>query len=156
MKPKYRLNQFGAAIGGPVLKNRTFFFADYQGTRERIGQTFTSTVAPLAWKTGDFSGFNPVLDPITKQPFPNNQVPTSAFDPVALKLIALMPEPTASGTRSFTGVSNNYLTTPVQPVTTDQGDIRVDHRISNNDNFFGRFSMSNQDLSATGIRYLPR
>ena len=64
VKPEYRLNQFGSAGGGPVVKNRTFFFVDYQGTRQRTGQTFLSTIAPIPWRTGDFSGFNPILDPL--------------------------------------------------------------------------------------------
>ena len=146
-KPEYRLNQFGAAGGGPIVKNRTFFFVDYQGTRQRTGQTFLSTIAPAAWRTGDFSGFNPVLDPDTKAPVPNNRVPASKFDPAALKLIALMPNPTVPGSVSFTGLSNNYLINPVEPSRTDQGDVRVDHKISNNDSVFGRFSMSQQNLS---------
>ena len=147
VKPEYRLNQFGGAVGGPVLKNRTFFFADYQATRQRTGQTFLSTVAPVPWRTGDFSGFNPVLDPTTKQPLANNRVPASTFDSAAVKLIALMPAPTVPGSVSFTGVANNYLINPVEPSRTDQGDIRVDHKISDKDSIFGRFSMSNQELS---------
>src|SRR5262245_39144498 len=103
-KPEYRLNQYGAAIGGPVVRNRTFFFADYQATRQRTGQTFLSTVAPTRWRIGDFGGFVPVLDPLTKQPFPNNQVPSTRFDPVAVKLIALMPAATTAGSASATGV----------------------------------------------------
>src|SRR5262249_2004859 len=89
VKPPFRMNQFGAAVGGPVTlpsysgKNRTFFFTDYQGTRIRTGQTFLSTVAPLRWRVGDFSGFNTILDPNTRQPFQGNQIPTSRFDPVA-------------------------------------------------------------------------
>jgi hypothetical protein len=146
-KPEYRLNQFGAAAGGPVRKNQTFFFVDYQGTRQRTGQTFLSTVAPTAWRTGDYGGFNPVLDPVTKQAFPNNRIPASAFDPAAVKLIALMPAPTVPGSVSFTGVANNYLINPVEPSRTDQGDVRVDHHVSTKDSFFTRFSMSNQELS---------
>src|SRR5215471_18189002 len=85
--PPYKQNQFGGAVGGPVDlpgysgKNRTFFFADYQGTRIRTAHTFLATLAPLAWRTGNFSGFNTVLDPnttvvdssgqVTRQPFAN-------------------------------------------------------------------------------------
>src|SRR5258707_10416763 len=56
--PPFKQNQFGASTGGPVRKDRTFFFADYQGTRIRTSQTFVATVAPIAWRTGNFSGFN--------------------------------------------------------------------------------------------------
>ncbi|HEY2932905.1 MAG TPA: TonB-dependent receptor [Acidobacteriota bacterium] len=146
-KPPFRLNQFGAAVGGPLRMNRTFLFGDYQGTIIRTGQTFLSTVAPLAWRRGDFSGFNTILDPDTRQPFPNNQIPSSRFDPVSVKLIGLMPNPTVPGSASRSGVANNYLISPIEPNRTDQGDIRIDHKISDQDTIFGRFSMSNQDLT---------
>ena len=137
-------------------KNRTFFFADYQGTRIRTGQTFLATVAPSAWKTGDFSGFNPILDPNTtvvngsdvkRQPFPGNRIPLGRFDPVALKLMAFMPDPNVAGSISSAGVANNYLTNPVEPNDTDQGDVRIDHKIANSDSLFVRFSMSDQTLA---------
>ncbi len=162
--PPFKQNQFGAAVGGPVVipgafngKNRTFFFADYQGTRIRTAHTFLATLAPVPWRTGNFSGFNPVLDPsttaiqsdgsVSRQPFPNNQIPLSRFDPASLKLIGLMPTPNVPGSVSLTGVANNYLTNPVEPDTTDQGDVRIDHRISDKDSFFARFSISDQALS---------
>src|SRR5215468_6428709 len=134
--PPFKQNQFGAAVGGPVVlqgyngKNRTFFFADYQGTRIRTAHTFLATLAPLPWRTGNFTGFNTVLDPDTHAPFPNNQIPSSRFDPASLKLIGLMPTPNAPGSVSASGVANNYLTNPVEPNNTDQADIRIDHRIS--------------------------
>src|SRR5262249_9590651 len=64
-----------------------------------------------------------------------------------IKLIALTPNPTVPGSVSFTGVANNYLINPVEPSRTDQGDFRIDHKISGNDSIFGRFSMGNQNLS---------
>jgi carboxypeptidase family protein len=147
--PPYKQNQFGGAVGGPIIKNKTFFFADYQGTRIRQSLTFLSAVAPLAWRNGDFSGFQPILDPDspTHQPFPNNQIPKARWDPAAANLIALMPGPNVPGDVSPRGVGNNYLINPVEPNTTDQGDIRIDHKISNSDSIFGRFSMSNQTLT---------
>src|SRR4029077_9373543 len=116
--PPFKQNQFGAAIGGPLElphyngKNRTFFFADYQGTRIRTAHTFLATLAPLAWRTGDFSGFNPVFDPNTttivngqpvRTPFPNNQIPIQRFDPASLKLISFMPAPNVPGSVSLSG-----------------------------------------------------
>ena len=159
--PPFKLNQFGAALGGPVVlpgyngKNRTFFFADYQGTRIRTGQTFLATMAPSAWKTGDFSGFNTILDPNTtvvsgsdvkRQPFPGNRIPANRFDPVAAKLLAWMPDPNVAGSVSSAGVSRNYLTNPIEPNDTDQGDVRIDHKITDSDSMFVRFSMSDQNL----------
>src|SRR5712692_6606152 len=61
--PEFRLNQFGGSVGGPIAKNRTFFFFDYQGTRQRTGHTFLVTIPPPAWRVGDFSGFQPIYDP---------------------------------------------------------------------------------------------
>ena len=160
--PPFKLNQFGAAVGGPVMlpgysgKNRTFFFTDYQGTRIRTGQTFLSTVAQPAWRTGDFTGFNTILDPDTtviqgsqviRQPFAGNKIPMNRFDPVSAKLIALMPNPTVLGSISSAGVSNNYLINPIEPNNSDQGDVRIDHKISDTDSIFGRFSMSDQILT---------
>ncbi len=97
--PPFKQNQFGAAVGGPVElpgyngKNRTFFFADYQGTRIRTAHTFLATVAPVGWRTGNFSGFNTLIDPKTSLPFVNNQIPLARFDAASLKLISLMPAP---------------------------------------------------------------
>ena len=158
--PPFKQNQFGAAVGGPVElphydgKNRTFFFVDYQGTRIRTAHTFLATLAPLAWRTGNFSGFNPVFDPntttgpnATRQPFPNNQIPLQRFDPASLKLISFMPAPNVPGSVSPTGVANNYLSNPVEPDTTDQGDVRIDHKISDKDSLFTRFSMADQNLT---------
>jgi hypothetical protein len=160
--PPFKQNQFGAAVGGPLMlphysgKNRTFFFADYQGTRIRTAHTFFATVAPTAWRTGNFSGFNTLFDPDTtvvqnglviRQPFAGNQIPVSRFDPASAKLIAAMTVPNAPGSVSPSGVANNYLSNPVEPDTTDQGDVRVDHKMSDKDSFFARFSMSDQSLS---------
>jgi hypothetical protein len=154
--PPYKLNQFGGAVGGPILKNRTFFFADYQGTRIRQGQTFLSAVAPPAWKNGDFGGFYPIFDPqttqivgdtVTRQPFANNKIPTNRFDPVSVNLMKWMPDPTVPGLVSPAGVSQNYLINPIEPNDTNQGDFRLDHQISHSDSIFGRFSMSDQALT---------
>ena len=69
-KPQYQRNQFGASVGGPVRKNRSFFFADYEGRRVRQGITQVSNVPTLAERTGDFSADNqPVINPFTQQPF---------------------------------------------------------------------------------------
>src|SRR5579864_4919424 len=161
--PPFKQNQFGASAGGPVLlpgyngKNRTFFFVDYQGTRIRISDTFLATVPPVAWRTGNFSGFNTIFDPnttvtqsdgsVVRQAFPNNQVPLARFDPASLKLIAFMPLPNVPGSVTRTGVANNYLTNPVEPDQFDQGDVRIDDKISDKVSLFARFSMADQELT---------
>jgi hypothetical protein len=158
--PPYKLNQFGASIGGPIIKNRTFFFGDYQGTRIRTGHTFLASVPPPAWRNGDFSGFQTIFDPTTtvinpdgsstRQPFANNQIPQNRWDPVASQLIQLFPAPNVPGSVAPSGVSNNFLSNPNEPDDTDQFDIRIDHRFSSSDSIFGRVSYSNQTLTPPG------
>src|SRR5439155_1018198 len=124
--PPFKLNQFGFSTGGPVYiprvydgKNRTFFFFDYQGTRQRTGHTFFATLPPPAWRNGDFSGFQQIFDTdtttidasgnATRQPFANNQIPANRFNPVAKTLMDLFPAPNLPGSVDVTGVGNNYL-----------------------------------------------
>src|SRR5262249_35771221 len=127
VKPDYRRNQYGGMSGGPVVKDRTFFFVDYQGQRQRIGRTVTSNVPTLAERAGVFR--QTIYDPTTtvgntRQPFPNNTIPRSAMDPVALSLLERFPLPTTAGT------ANNYGRTANEIVDQDQGDVRLDHKFA--------------------------
>ncbi|HEV3484357.1 MAG TPA: carboxypeptidase regulatory-like domain-containing protein, partial [Vicinamibacterales bacterium] len=82
-------NQFGGTFGGPIVRNRTFFFGSYQGTQEDRRPTSRTTLVPsAAMRAGDFSAISRQLrNPVTGQPFPNNQIPTSMFNPAALKIL---------------------------------------------------------------------
>jgi Carboxypeptidase regulatory-like domain/TonB dependent receptor len=164
----FKQNQFGFSIGAPILlpkvyngKNRTFFFFDYQGTRIRTGQTFLASVPTDDQRAGNFSGFNPIYDPTTgtvaangdavgRQQFAGNQIPQSRWNPIAAKLLSMFPEPNVAGTSNGLGVSNNYLSNPVEPNDTDQLDLRIDHKISESDSIFGRFSYSNNTDNPPG------
>ena len=165
--PAFKQNQFGFSLGGPVVlpklyngRNKTFFFLDYQGTRIRSSETFLASVPPLSWRNGDFSGFQQLFDPkstvtnadgtVTRTPFVNNQIPASQFDPVAKRLIDLFPAPNVAGSVASSGVGNNYLSNPSSPDDTDQYDIRIDHKISENDSIFGRVSFSDRNLTPPG------
>jgi hypothetical protein len=165
--PPFKQNQFGFSLGGPVAlpkiyngRDKTFFFLDYQGTRIRSSETFLASVPTAAWRTGNFSGFQTIYDPqtttqnadgtYTRQPFANNQIPTDRFDPVATKLINLFPAPNVPGSVATSGVANNYLSNPSSPDDTDQYDIRIDHKISDSDSIFGRFSFSDRNLTPPG------
>jgi hypothetical protein len=145
VKPEYRRNQFGGVLGGPVLRDRTFFFVGYQGQRQAIGRTVTSIVPTELQRQGIFtepiSGRVPTIyDPrttvgTTRSPFPNNTIPPEALDPVALSLLDRYPRPTSSGT------SNNYSRTANELDDQDQGDVRVDHKVApGRDQVFGRLS----------------
>src|SRR6476661_2203363 len=138
VKPDYRRNQYGGMFGGPVAKDRTFFFVDYQGQRQRIGRTVTSNVPTLAERSGVFR--QNIYDPTTtvgntRQQFPDNTVPRSAMDPVALALLGRYPLPTNSAT------ANNYSRTANEIDDQDQGDVRLDHKFAaGRDQAFGRLT----------------
>ena len=138
VKPDYRRNQYGGVLGGPLVKDRTFFFLDYQRQRQSIGRTVTSNVPTLAERSGVFR--QNIYDPTTtvgnsRQQFSNNTIPRSAMDPVALALLDRYPLPTNTGT------ANNYTRTANEIVNQDQGDARLDHKFATNrDQAFGRLT----------------
>jgi carboxypeptidase family protein/TonB-dependent receptor-like protein len=138
VKPDYRRNQYGGMLGGPLVKDRTFFFADYQGQRQSIGRTVTSNVPTLAERSGVFR--QNIYDPTTtvgntRQQFPDNTIPRSAMDPVALALLERYPLPTNTAT------ANNYTRTANEIDDQDQGDIRIDHAFATGrDQAFGRLT----------------
>ena len=102
-KGKLRRNQFGGTAGGPVIRNKMFFFGSYEGVRERQGQTVSNLVVPTELeRRGDFSASSQKpRDPLTNQPFPNALIPAARFDPASVKFLELMqvPLPNASGNR---------------------------------------------------------
>ncbi len=142
-KPEFKQNQFGGTIGGPVFKDKTFFFTDYQGHRESLGQTFLSTVPSMAMRGGDFSELSRVIyDPTNGLPFQGNVIPSGRIDTVARNILTqLYPEPNTAGTRQANGQTiNNYLINPIKERQDNQFDVKVDHTLSTNNRFFTRYS----------------
>jgi Carboxypeptidase regulatory-like domain len=142
-KPDFSQHQFGATSGGPIVKDRTFYFFDYQGYRVKQGQTFLSTVPSLKMRQGDFSEINRVIyDPLTGQPFPGNVIPAGRFDPASKNIIdQLIPTPNTAGTIGSTGQTiNNYLINPTLERQDNQIDLKVDHALTTNNRFFTRYS----------------
>lgn len=145
-RPPFKQNQFGGAIGGPIIKSRTFFFGDYDGFRQRQGRVFVNTVPTLKMRQGDFSEVaGGIFDPattvqngtaFTRQQFANNIIPQNRWDPVTAKLINAYPLPTSSA------LVNNLTTAPTRKQDWDQYDVRVDHNQSERDTFFTRYSWS--------------
>ncbi len=130
---------FGGTFGGPLIRNKVFFFGDYQGfVRDSPGETVV-TVAPQAWRNGDFSGVGVTIrDPATGQPFPGNIIPQSRFSPIARAVLAnttLYPAPTLNTD------TNNFVAGSSQKLRTHQGDAKVDMNLSDRDRIFGRVSL---------------
>jgi hypothetical protein len=133
--PPYKQNQFGASFGGPIQKDKTFFFLDYEGVRIRKSQTQLFNVPTALERTGNFTGSGiTVNDPSTGIPFPNDTIPT--IDPVAAALLAVIPLPTPG----LTG-SNNLRATGLSTNGVNQYDARVDHTFSSSDSAFVRGSI---------------
>ncbi len=132
-KAKLRYNQFGATIGGPILKNRLFYFGSFQGVRARREASATSAFPPTAAeRRGDFSASNPAPnDPSTGQPFAGRQIPVSRFDPVAVKLLDKYPLPNSPDGR-LSALS-------ATPTTTD--------------NLLGKFDFTATDKDRVSFRY---
>lgn len=155
-KPKFQQNQFGFAIGGPLHKNKTFFFGDYQGLRIHTAATSILSVPTAAMRTGDFSGYPSVIyDPATynaatntRKIFSGNVIPTNRMDTIAKNLLAIMPLPNLSG------VKNNLSINPLQTLVQDQFDIRIDQSLSERSSLFARYTYGKADIDypATPIK----
>ena len=161
-KAPFKQNQFGGTLGGPIKKNKLFFFGDYQGTRVRAANTDIATVPTAAEIGGNFSGLlgsqvgtdalgrpvyqGEIFDPasttmvngnVVRNPFQGNIIPASRLDSIAHNAGALYPAPTVAG-----ATANNYNFNAPGKDTIDQMDARVDYNISNRQQIFGRFSLS--------------
>src|ERR1700761_273470 len=147
-RPTVRWNMFGGTLGGPIFKDKLFFFVDYQGQRfDHPASSNFITVFTNAQRSGDFSYLlrqttpTQLVDPITKVPYPNNQIPITDINPVAANLFASKYYPTPINDQT----TNNAINTLTQAFNADQGDVKIDYTISKNDRFEGRYSQGNQN-----------
>ena len=155
----FHQNQFGGVLGGPIVHNHTFFFADYQGTRvSSVSGSSISDVPPSGLRTGNFSSLpTRIYDPGTRHvgpsgtvvasPFPGNTIPSSEINSTSAAILSLVPLPNFGAPGA---VARNFFYQAPQSSTTDQGDIRVDEVISQKNTLFGRFSISNNYQPAVG------
>jgi hypothetical protein len=157
-KPEYRRNLYGATLSGPVLHDKLFFFTDYQGIKQLIGRTLTSTIPTLNERQGIFTGVSKIYNPAQTQivggkyirtEFPNDTIdPTlTPFDPAAVALLARFPKPTSSG------AANNYKRTANDADHQNQFDLRVDAAFRSSDRAFARYTYYNEVEQP--VTYLP-
>src|SRR5229473_2610689 len=145
-KQAYHQNIYGGTFGGPIKRDRLFFFVDYQGNKARNSGPASATVVPQSLRNGDISVYSSqkILDPTTGLPFPNNLIPGDRIvNPVANALFSdpsLYPLPNRAGTGP-NGYSGNYLSSSAGYTNNDQADAKIDYRMNENNSIFGRFSI---------------
>jgi len=141
-KPKYIRNQFGGAIGGPIKRDRTFFFGDYEGTRSREGITRITNVPTAQERAGNFSQslFGVPLNPFTGMPFDNGIIPDFLINPVGRAIAARFPLPNRNVP------FQNFVSSPILRDDNDSFDARVDHRLNDRADLTFRYSFGDRDL----------
>lgn len=143
VKPPFRRHQFGLDVGGPILRDRTFFFAGYEGIREQRVATFTARVPPPEMLGGDFSNLLPqtvIRDPRTGQPFPGNIIPSRGLDPIGAALAQAYPPPNSADPL------RNYLSLPLNRHNDDSMIARLDHQLTKNNRFLIRYNLQNLNV----------
>jgi len=139
-KPPFKQNQFGGSIGGPIQRNKTFFFADYEGERVRKSLTDTFTVPTAAEASGNFTGSGIVVnDPSTGLPFANDRIPV--IDPVAQALLAKVSQGLPGGFPAIIAPNATASATGLSTIGINQYDARIDHTFSSSDSAFVRGSI---------------
>jgi hypothetical protein len=162
-KPPFRMNQLGGAVGGPLVRNRTFFFANYEATRWRRGDVLLTTVATDLERQGNFTrSLNNtgemivVYDPTTtrsspsapgqleRTPFPGNILPANRLDAAGKNLVGFYPQPNTTGDPLTQ--TNNFISNEPRRIDKDDGAIRIDHDLTSSYRMFGRFAVTRNSL----------
>ncbi len=148
--PETKRDQFGGAIGGPIVRDKWFFFTDYQGTRATVGGSRLLTVPTAAARAGDLSAYGVnIFDPAGGPPssrtqFAGNVIPTSRLSPEALRILQLIPLPNAPGRNN--GTRDNFIAQGSEKFNADSGDLRLDGRLSDRLNTFVRYSFARYNI----------
>jgi hypothetical protein len=152
-KPQTNINIYGFTLGGPIKKNKLFFFQGWEGTRERQGFTALMTVATPDQRAGNFSAYKATIyDPSTttntdgtgRTPFPNNIIPTDRLNPIALKIQSIVPLPALSG------VTGNFSNSAPQALNRDNFDTKLNYNRTDSETIWGKYSLMNASTACIG------
>jgi hypothetical protein len=140
--PETQRNQFGGSVGGPILKNRWFYFGDYQGTRATQGGSRLLSVPTAAARSGDLSAYGVnIYDPLTGAQFDGNRIPQGRLSQQAQRILDLIPAPNAAGREN--GTRDNYVAAASETFEENSINVRGDGRLGDSVNLFGRYSLGN-------------
>ncbi len=167
-KAVQQIHEFGGTIGGPIIKNKTFFFFDYLGQRNNLPFPASSTVPTAGSRNGDFTGFanhdcdgdgsttgvndGPVCNPSTGKAFAGGIIPAALISPISKKLFNLYPLPTRNVFNPDQG-NNNFFTQRANKERINNYEIKVDHKLTSNNSLSGRFN--DQQLKTNRANLLP-
>jgi Carboxypeptidase regulatory-like domain/TonB-dependent Receptor Plug Domain/TonB dependent receptor len=132
VKPKFDRNQYGFVFGGPILRNRTFFFTDYEGFRQTTKALTFASIPTLAQRAGNLG--KPIVNPLTGEVYADGVIPATAITSFAKKVLAGLPDPTRAG------IANNFDSLPEAYNRNNKFDVKIDHQFNTRITAFGRVS----------------
>lgn len=163
-RPPIRLNQYGASLGGPIRRDKTFFFVTWERTGQLTSDTLSSTVPTLLNRTGDFSDLRSaagkqilIYDPLTtagttRQPFAGNLIPLNRFDSVAKAALNFFPLPNRAGTSTN---ANNFVGSSASRLNRDIVVAKLDHQFRPTDMVTARYYINNSSTDNSGTYGIP-
>ena len=163
IKPETKYQQFGATLGGPIMKDKLFFFTDYQHTVDNLGQLRRVVIPPSEWRNGDFSSAKTTIyDPATgnpdgtgRQPFPGNVIPANRLSPIARAILAKLPAPNVAG--AAFGQVNYELPSSEREKTTNAFNVKLNYNPSISDQLSRALQLpAARDLRARHVRRAGR